>query len=190
MKTKEFTGFSDEQLTSKIISEGSGDLFEIIYNRYQKKVMDKCFAIVKNRALANELTEDILSKAYEKLGSFKGNASFSSWLYAIAYNHCIDYLRLKNKMHYPDWNYENQIPEIIDESEEDLSGLQSDRLNKMIEMLHTEEKALLLMKYQDDLSLRQISQALRLTDGAVKMRLKRAKARLLFLYINKYGDNH
>jgi RNA polymerase sigma factor (sigma-70 family) len=190
MRTKEFTNFSDEQLTAKIISEGSVMLFEIIYTRYQNKVMDKCFTIVKNRALAKDLSEDILSKAYEKLGSFKGSASFGSWIYAITYNHCIDYLRLKNKMHYPDWNDEHQIPEIIDESEEDFSGLKSDRLNTMMEMLHTEEKALLLMKYQDDLSLRQISQALRLTDGAVKMRLKRAKARLLFLYMTHFGGNH
>jgi DNA-directed RNA polymerase specialized sigma24 family protein len=55
-------------------------------------------------------------------------------------------------------------------------------------LLHTEAKALLLMKYQDDMSLKQIADALRLTEGAVKMRMKRSKARLLYLYKSLYGN--
>ncbi|MFU8844777.1 MAG: RNA polymerase sigma factor, partial [Bacteroidales bacterium] len=90
--------------------------------------------------------------------------------------------------HYPKWNSDHEIPEIIDETEEDYVGLQSVRLSAVIEALHTEEKALILMKYQDGLSVRQISQALRLTEGAVKMRLKRAKARLLYLFVSLYGS--
>ena len=57
-----------------------------------------------------------------------------------------------------------------------------------MEMIHPEEKALLLMKYQDDLSIKTISEALRITENATKMRLKRARSRVIYLYKNKFDD--
>lgn len=188
MKTKGYDHLSDEQLVEKIIAGDKPELFEILFERYHSRVLEKCNSLVKNRELATELTEDILSKSFEKLSSFKGNSSFGSWLYSITYNHCIDYLRMKKKLHYPEWNQQNELPEIIDEAEEDNTELHSERLQRLMNLLHTEEKAMLLMKYQDDLSLKQIAEAMRLTEGAVKMRMKRSKARLLYLYKSLYGN--
>lgn len=187
MNIKAYHNLSDEQLVNKIISDDLPNLYEVIFDRYKHRVLEKCYSLVRNRDLAEELTEDVLSKAYEKLRSFKGNSSFGSWLYSITYNHCIDYLRVKKKLHYPEWNRQNELPEIIDENEEDLTDMHFGKLNNVMDKLHTEEKALLLMKYQDDLSLKQISEALRLSEGAVKMRIKRSKARLLYLYKMEYG---
>ncbi|NLN96368.1 MAG: RNA polymerase sigma factor [Bacteroidales bacterium] len=179
---------SDEKLIEKIVVEKQSNLYEILFGRYYQRVLEKCISLVKNHDIAEELTKDILTKTYENLGSFKGNSSFGTWLYSITYNYCIDYLRAKNKLHYPNWNLENELPEIIDEIEEDLTEIHYKRLMRVLDLLHTEEKALLLMKYQDDLSLKQISEALRLSEGAVKMRIKRAKARVLFIFKNAYGS--
>jgi RNA polymerase sigma factor (sigma-70 family) len=189
MNPKNFRHLSDEDLVSKIITDELPELFDIIFSRYHSKVYEKCLSLLKNRQLADEFAEDILSKAFEKLKGFKGNSTFGSWLYSITYNHCIDYLRMKKKLHYPEWNSSQELPEIIDETAEDLSGIRYENLIKIMDMLHTEEKALLLMKYQDDLSIKQISEALRLSEGAVKMRIKRSKARLLYLHKMKYGSN-
>lgn len=179
---------SDEELISKINDENSSVYFEILYNRYYQKVLDKCYSLVKNKQLAAELAEDIFSKTYEKLGSFKKLSSFSSWLYSLSYNHCIDYLRLKKKLHYPDWNREHELPEIIDESEEDVQKIDYDKLMEVFELIHPEEKALLLMKYQDNLSIKDIGKSLRISDDAAKMRLKRARARVIYLYKEKYFE--
>jgi RNA polymerase sigma factor (sigma-70 family) len=179
---------SDEEIVTKITENGESFLFEILYNRYYSKILDKSYSLVKNGELASDLTRDILSKVFEKLNSFKGNSSFSSWLYSITYNHCIDFLREKKKLHYPDWNMQNEIPEIIDEVEEDNTSLNYTRLMKLLDLIHTEEKALLVMKYQDELSLKEIGEALRISESATKMRIKRAKARLLYLYKNLYGN--
>jgi RNA polymerase sigma-70 factor (ECF subfamily) len=59
----------------------------------------------------------------------------------------------------------------------------------VLDLIHTEEKALLLMKYQDELSLREIGEALRISESAAKMRIKRAKARLIYLYKKLYANN-
>jgi len=185
MNSQKYKLLSDEHIVKIIISEKNNDLFEILYNRYYRRVLDKSYSLLKNRELAAEAAQNIFSKAFEKLSGFKGSASFSSWLYSIAYNYCIDFLRLKKQMHYPEWNSQNDLPEIIDETGESFSYLDYDLLVELMEQIHPEEKALIVMKYSDDLSMKQISEALRITESAAKMRLKRARARLLFLYQEK-----
>ena len=180
------SNLKDEEIIYKIRNEGSSKYFEVLYGRYYSKVLDKCYSFVKNRQEAEELAEDIFSKVFEKLGSFKQLSSFSSWLFSVTYNHCIDYLRDQKKMHYPNWDRENEIPEIIDESEEFREEVNYDKLLTILEDIHPEEKALLYMKYRDELSMKQIGDSLRISEDAAKMRLKRARARVLYLYTQKY----
>ncbi|MBN2522216.1 MAG: RNA polymerase sigma factor [Bacteroidales bacterium] len=190
MKNNILHSLSDEEILLRMQSDHNPDYYEILYNRYYHKVLDKCYSLVKDRQQAIELAKDIFSKTYEKLGTFKYLSSFSSWLYSITYNHCIDYLRSRKKLHYPEWNRQNEMPEIIDETEENLEVISYENLLIILEMIHPEEKALLYMKYQDNLSLRQISESLRISEDAAKMRLKRARARVIYLYKQKYSDKY
>ncbi|NLA50272.1 MAG: RNA polymerase sigma factor [Bacteroidales bacterium] len=182
-----FTGLKDEEIVRKILDENKPELFEVLYRRYHQKVVDKVFSFLKNKKSAQEFSNDILTRVYEKLPGFRGNSSFSSWVYSITYNYCIDYLRVRKKLHYPDWNKTNAIPEIPDESEEDLSGATFENVLTILDLVHPEEKALLLMKYQDELSLREIGATLRISEDAVKMRLKRARTRVFYLYKERYS---
>jgi RNA polymerase sigma factor (sigma-70 family) len=173
---------SDEEIVRRIRKGGDRELYSIIYKRYYPKVLDKCYSLVRSRELAEELSTDILSKAYEKLSSYKGNSTFSSWLYSVTYNYCIDWLREKKKLHYPEWNSSNELPEIIDETYDEDQEISYDHLMSLLDKLHTEEKALIMMRYFDEMPLNKIAEALRVTESAAKMRLKRAKTRLLLLY--------
>lgn len=187
MQKRAFSDLKDEEIVQKILEENKPELFEILYRRYFHKVVDKVFSFLKNRKLSQEFSNDILTKVYVKLPGYKGNASFSSWVYSITYNHCIDYLRLQKKLHYPDWNKTNIIPEIPDESEEHFSGATIENVLTILDMVHPEEKVLLLMKYQDELSLKEIGATLRISEDAVKMRLKRARTRVFYLYKERYS---
>jgi len=178
---------TDEEIIEKINTEGEIDLYSVIYSKYYPKVRDKCYSFLKDKSLADEFAKDILSKVYEKLGSFKGNSSFSSWLYSITYNTVIDYLRKKKQLHYPSWNQENELPEIIDESNTEISEISYDNLMIVFEKIHPEEKALLMMKYQDSLSIREIATSLSTSEDAVKMRLKRARTRVVYIYFKMFG---
>lgn len=180
---------SDEEIVF-LINSGHHDLYELLYQRYFGKVKDKCYSFLKDGKLSEEFANDILTKAYEKIHGFKGNSTFSSWLYSITYNYCIDYLRLKKKLHYPEWNSNNEIPEIIDESEADIEAASYDNLLTIFELIHPEEKVLLLMKYQDNLPIKQIAKTLRISEDAVKMRLKRARSRVIYLYNQKFKANN
>ena len=182
-----FNNLSDEEIIRKILTENESELYQVIFSRYFNKVRDKCYQFLKKKTLAEEFANDILSKAYEKLSGFKEKSSFSSWLYSITYNTVIDYLRKKKQLHYPNWNQENELPEIIDETESDFSEVDYDNLLQIFDKIHPEEKALLLMKYQDSLSLKEIAATLTISEDAVKMRLKRARSRVVYLYSETFG---
>lgn len=181
---------TDEEIVQLITNLGDKELFELIYARYFKKVRDKCFSFLKDSKLSEEFANDILTKAYEKIPGFKGNSTFSSWLYSITYNYCIDYLRVKKKLHYPEWNSNHEIPEIIDETETDFEEVNYENLLQILEAIHPEEKVLLLMKYQDNLPIKHIAKTLRISEDAVKMRLKRARTRVIYMYNQKFKPNN
>jgi RNA polymerase sigma factor (sigma-70 family) len=186
----QFKSLRDEEIVSIIVNEDKKDLYQILYERYSRKVHDKCFSLLKNKELTYDSVQNIFEKAYEKLKSFKGNSSFSSWLYSISYNYCIDLLRVKNKLHYPNWNSSNEIPEIIDETEEDFTEINYNRLLTILDLIHPEEKALLLMKYNDEVPINEIGNSLRISESAAKMRIKRARSRVVFLYKKIYSDSN
>ncbi|MCF8381176.1 MAG: RNA polymerase sigma factor [Bacteroidales bacterium] len=186
MGKENLTSLKDEELIYRFKTEGGSVFFDVLYKRYYSKVLDKCYSFVKNRSIAEELAEDIFSKTFEKLATFKQLSSFSSWLYSITYNFCIDYLREYKKLHYPDWSTKNEIPDIIDETDENIERINYENFLVILEMIHPEEKALLMMKYKDNLSMKQIGEALRISEDATKMRLKRARTRVIYLYSEKF----
>jgi len=186
LKIKNLT---DEQIVDKIIQDGKNELYGVLYKRYFPKVNDKCYSFFKDKQKSEEFANDILSKAFEKLESFKGRSSFSSWLYSITYNTVIDYLRKKKQLHYPNWNLENELPEIPDESDSEISEISYENLLEVFEKIHPEEKALLMMKYQDSLPIKEIAVSPSTSEDAIKMRLKRARTRVVYLYFKMFGTD-
>ncbi len=123
---------TDEEIVDRLKAGESTRYFEMLYRRYRSRVYDKCKGLAKDRKLAVELTEDIFSKVYEKLPTFKQKSSLSTWLYSITYNHCIDYLRTKKKLHYPNWNKEQEMLNIPEE-EEHLRDINYENLAPVLE---------------------------------------------------------
>jgi len=189
MKELKLKNLTDEQIVDEIILKGKKELFGVLYNRYFPKVNDKCYSFFKDKQKSEEFANDILSKSFEKLESFKGKSSFSSWLYSITYNTVIDYLRKKKQLHYPNWNQENELPEIIDETDAEISEISYENLLQVFEKIHPEEKALLMMKYQDSLPIKEIAVSLATSEDAIKMRLKRARTRVVYLYFKMFGTD-
>ena len=174
----------DIEIIKKIKHEHNTNLFGILYVRYSGKVFEKCNSLLKDPVLAQEFVQDIFCKVFEKLSDFRGESNFSTWLYSITYNHCIEYLRVKKKMNYPDWNSSHELPDVIDEIDE--KEISSDRLMQIMDMIHPEEKALLTMHYMENFPIAYIQTALKISESATKMRLKRARERVAYLYSQKY----
>lgn len=168
--------YTDEQLVRLYVDTQRNPFFEEIYDRYADKVYRKCLSFVKDQAKAEDFTHDIFLKLIVRVGSFKENSKFSTWLFSITYNYCMDQLRTTKKL------AEDELTENIDviDDSDDINEMEMDtkRLREVLEGISPEERTILLMKYQDDFSIKDIADTFGLTESAVKMRLKRTREKL------------
>lgn len=183
--TVETTGvLSDEELIEKITQTNDTFLFGILYDRYAGVVYNKCIGFTASHETAQDLTQDIFVKLFVKLKSFKGESKFSTWLYAFTYNHCINFLQREVKGKKAEYSVSDEVrDELADEvSDSEIFEMKAQQLKQAMDLISPEEKAMLLMKYQDDISIKEIAKAMELGESAVKMRLSRAKANLVKQY--------
>ena len=179
---------TDEEVVRKIVLSQNPAMVEILYERYVHKVYRKSLSFVKDPAIAEDLTHDIFIKVYMNLASFKEKSKFSTWLYSITYNFCIDYLRKSQKSKFVSLEDERKVVQDMEvELVDDLQHIKAHQLKKLLEQVKGDEKMILTMKYQDDMSIRDIQQVFKISESAVKMRIKRAKEKVRKLYHEKYA---
>lgn len=175
---------SDEELVRLYVETQRNTYFERLYERYCDKVYRKCLSFTKDPARAEDLTHDIFLKLVVKLSSFREQAKFSTWLYSITYNYCTDQLRsqnLRREVSMED-NWERLDVETGDDLAE-MAEMEAQQLQRALLQLAPDEQTMLLMKYQDDISIREIAAINGLTESAVKMRLKRSRDKLRKSYL-------
>jgi RNA polymerase sigma factor (sigma-70 family) len=174
--------YTDEELVRLYVDTQRNQYFEALYTRYCDKVYRKCLSFTKDSARAEDFTHDIFMKLIVKLGGFKEQAKFSTWLFSVTYNYCTDHVRVKRGNEFLTEDME-RVPDYSDDNDAEIAEMQAVGLRKALEQLNADEKSLLLMKYQDDFSIRDIADISKLTESAVKMRLKRAKDKLRKHYL-------
>ncbi|WP_394751239.1 RNA polymerase sigma factor [Spongiimicrobium salis] len=185
MKNNPFFNLSDEELVQKIVQNNDTLLFGILYDRYAKLVYNKCYGFSKSSDEAEDLTQDVFLLLFVKLASFKGKSKFSSWLYSFTYNFCVNYVNRNKERKMSDKarpieDKENTI--IVEVEDGELFQMRTTKLKKALSLIPPEDKSILLLKYQDDVSIKELETILDVGTSAVKMRLKRAKARVLEMY--------
>ncbi len=187
MRTNNVNKISDEELVRKIVEKNDTHLFAALYDRYARIIYNKCYSFSKNREEAQDLTHDVFVRLFIKLRTFRGKSKFSTWLYSFTYNFCVNYVRRNSAKKNEKIilvtdvikDEDTNIDEINDAS---LFELKSDKLAKALKIIDAPDKMILLMKYQDEMSIKDIQLALDLGKSATKMRLKRARERAVKAY--------
>lgn len=185
MKTTcEFHNLTDEELVENIVKTKNDILFGALYERYAHLVYNKCYSFTKTKVEAEDLTQDVFVKLFQKLTSFEGKSKFSTWLYSFTYNMCVDYVNknVLKKVHSNDLDVENYNSLTAEVDDLSLFLLKEKALKKSLSIIAPEDKMILLLKYQDDFSIKDITSVLDISESAVKMRLKRAKSRIIEAY--------
>jgi RNA polymerase sigma factor (sigma-70 family) len=185
-KTKEY---SDSELISLYLREQNTTYFTLLYRRYAGKVFAKCISMLSDEGLARDATQDIFIKVLLNLGKFTEQSSFSTWVYSITYNFCIDIIRKKKKnilifsedVGKISPTTDGEIPDSV------ILEMETKRLEKVMEIMPPGDKAILNMKYIDDLQIKEIAEVLSKTESAIKMQIMRAKAKAQTIYEDLYG---
>ncbi len=174
---------TDLELIRCYLDRRTPDCFSKLYDRYAPKVFGKCLALLKDRTEAEDATQEIFVKIFSKLATFDERSKFSTWLYSITYNLCIDRLRKRKKERELFSDELEQAGEKIDEVDDrELLEMEFERLKEVLERIPAGDKMLLLMKYLDGMQIKEIAHSLGKTESAIKMRIKRAKAKARKVY--------
>jgi RNA polymerase sigma-70 factor (ECF subfamily) len=181
----ELQTWSDGKLIGHFFEENDKQVLSLLYQRHGQWVFHKCIAMVKNEEVAKDLTHDIFLKAYLKLSTLKDLEKFRGWISTIAYNMCINYLNLKKDFREESVEDHNELSSLGDEEDREdklLLEITLAQLRILLDKLPNSDRMVLLMRYQDDMSILEIKEALNIGESATKMRLKRAKEKLARLF--------
>ena len=184
------TALSDEEIIELYLQNQKVQYFNVLYDRYSRKVFGKCFSILKSEAKAEDASQEVFMKVLLNLSKFSGRSKFSSWLYSITYNFCIDMIRKEKKQVGDLVEDINQLGDVRDDTIDDAAIMETNvsRLKVVLDKLSAGDKAILLMKYLESFSIKEICEVLNKSESAVKMKIKRAKEKFVIIYKETYSE--
>lgn len=149
--------------------------FENLILIYEAKIYNLCFYILKNKEDALDASQEVCIKIYKSISKFKGDSKFSTWVYRVTYNTCIDHVKKrKDDIPYDDFinsenNMENKIDGIIESRE------LKHEIKSCIMKLNEDFRTIVILRDIDGLSYQEIATILKIEVGTVKSRLSRAR---------------
>jgi RNA polymerase sigma-70 factor (ECF subfamily) len=163
--------------------DGNQEAWSMLINAYSKSVYNIALNFFAERDIASDVTQEIFIKIYHNLDKFREEKNFSSWVFTISRNYCIDYWRKNRKFLLNSQELDEKIssgqptPEdnLIRESEIEV-------LRKKISQLEPDLRLILILRDIHDLSYQEIAERFSIPEGTVKSRINRARLRLAQAY--------
>nr|WP_295925849.1 RNA polymerase sigma factor [uncultured Dyadobacter sp.] len=179
---------TDEELVRLFIESRDNRHFQKLYERYALKVYQKCLTLTRDATRAEDITHDVFLKLISKMNTFKKGAKFSTWLFSITHNHCMDLVRISKRrivmVHEGGVDLEDEIHlHAVLDDEIDLKNFKV-----ALDKLTIEEKAMIYLKYLDNRSIRDIARIFHTTESSVKMRLMRSRQKLRKNYLEAFRN--
>jgi len=173
----------------KAAQKGDGEAFGFLVERYQRRIFSLVHHLVRQREDVEDLAQEVFIKAFRSVRSYNFQASFVTWLSRVAVNHCYDYLR---RLRASPVTYYSQMAEEgqrnlearaesageggLDQAER--TALQ-DLVSKLLDRAPANDRLILTLKELEGYSVDEISDLLNLKTSTVKVRLHRARKRIL-----------
>jgi RNA polymerase sigma-70 factor (ECF subfamily) len=173
-----------EYLLIKKCKKGNIDAFQELIEKYQKTVYNIAFRMLKNPEDAMDISQEALIKVYKSIKSFDFKSSFSTWLYKIVVNTCIDFLRKKKSKVYsidnPIKTDDGEIKREISDSTNAPETLLDKKITKelvynAINKLDDSHRTVIILRDIQGFSYQEISEILDCSLGTVKSRINRAR---------------
>jgi RNA polymerase sigma-70 factor, ECF subfamily len=181
-------GFDVENRLLTKARQGNVQAFEELSGSYYTKVYNICYRMLNNPDDALEQAQETFIKAFRYIKDFKGNSSFSTWIYRIATNTCLDFIRKNNKNKntvsmeqatFEDITVKDRLvssmpgPEKIAET-----NAQKAAIKEALEKMNEKNRMIIVLRDFMGLSYEQISETLETPVGTVKSRISRARSEL------------
>jgi len=174
---------SDIELVKQALN-GNDSAYTELMNRYKKKVEIIVSRLVKKELDVEDLVQEIFTKAFTSLSTFKSEFSFSTWLYKIATNHCIDHIRkrkistysLDEELELEEDTVHREIPDWSKTPDYELLRKEKNEIiHQAINSLPEHYRKVIILRHFEDKSYEEIAKELKLPIGTVKVHLFRAR---------------
>ena len=181
----------DQLLIDQILG-GDKQLFSVLVDRYKNLVFTLCLRLLKNREEAEELAQDSFVKIYKSLSKFKGDAKFSTWIYRVTYNNCLDFLKAK-KRKFKELSVDAYDGFEIEDLDSAINNLEENE-RKMailgcINMLNEDDAFLVTLHYYEDQSVKEIAEIMNLSVANVKVKLYRSRKQLAVILKRRLSND-
>lgn len=172
--------------------KGEADAMEALLAQYEKRIYNISLRVTGNETDAFDAAQEALIKIYKSIASFRGTASFSSFVYRLTVNTCIDFLRKRKN----DISIEASLEDGLsfeDKNNTDdpekayLNSDLNDKIQQALQKLDEEHRVLIVLKDIQGFSYEEIAQVLKLSMGTVKSRLFRGREKLKKALANYLG---
>lgn len=169
---------TDERELIRRAKKGDSDAFRLLVEEYQTAVYRLALRMCGESG-AEDAAQEAFVAAWRGLPRFRGECKFSTWLYRLTTNAAIDYLRREQKQRtegdVDDLSLADDSPSPQEQAERSET---QQRVRKALAALSDEHRQILLLRYMQELDYGEIAQALHISEGTLKSRINRAKARL------------
>ncbi|MEP6903408.1 MAG: sigma-70 family RNA polymerase sigma factor [Actinomycetota bacterium] len=182
---------TDIELIAKAIG-GREDSFEELVRRYQRPITNYVFRMLNDYDSSLDVTQEVFIKVYNSLQKYSSEYKFSTWLYRIAHNAAIDFIRRRApneqsiETENKDGAYQLQIesPNPNPEQERERSEWRTE-IESVVKCLPSVYRELILLRHAQDLSYDEIAEVTNLPLGTVKNRLFRAREMMRDIFIER-----
>ncbi len=172
--------WSDEALIEAIVKRGSDQHFGALMARYKQKVHHIALSVLgaSRQAEAEDVAQEVFIRLYQRLDSFRGESRFSTWLYRLSFNTCMDHLRRERRFAALDLD---QIDEPDSGHETTRAAEERERaarVMKAVDTLPGTQRMMVRLHYWLGYRVREISEVMDCPEGTVKVYLQRARKHL------------
>jgi len=182
------TQLTDTQLVSIYQKSQDPAYFGELYRRYYTKVYYYCLGKVKDRDDAYDITANTFVKLTKKILGLKNPELFIAWLFKVANNACMDCLKKRGKtVRVEESSFNNLVQDDQGVEKMIMKEAQLNRLDEVLHELDFETKMLIVNKYFNGKSVKDLEKELGLSTSAVKMRLARGREKIASLFLAKQG---
>jgi RNA polymerase sigma factor (sigma-70 family) len=181
----------NDLLLVEMAKKGDEKAFSGLLNRYRDSIYFMLLKMVNNTSDAEDLTIEAFGKAFRNLDQFTPEFAFSTWLFKIATNNCIDFIRKKQAVPAPLDQFQDDLDDLTVNIQSDLPDPEEILINNqkiavlrsIVNQLKPRYRNLIELRYYKEYSYEEIAAKLNLPVGTIKAQLFRAKSLLYNIFI-------
>ena len=171
---------TDEELIEAFQETHSNAFFSELYTRYHEKVTLYCIKALGNLTQAEDVSQEVMLKAFEKIESLRNPGLWVAWLFSIARNQVLNLHKQKSRWHFEG---EELAYKVVDRSDDIDQKLEKEfKLMALPQLLESPEMRILKLKYIEGNSIEELCSQMHLKESAVKMKLLRARQKVVRMY--------